>query len=532
MSIRAGGLTVVVAAFVLLCACSPSAGPGTKGVEATPPAALPDLSKLAASVQTQIRERHAALTALVGTRPGPVDLAHSYGEVGKLLMAAQFPDAPEAYLLEAQRQNPSDPRWPYYLAQFYRSRGESEKSLAQFARSSALDPDDVASQVWLGDTYLQLGQPDAAEPWFAKALARLPGSLSARFGLGRAALARNDYRTAVTQFEDVLTRDPKAAAVHYPLSLAYTALGDRTKADEHLRQRANYDILPADPLMVELETLLESPQTYETQGIRALEKEDWTGAASWFRKGLALAPENAALHQRLGAALSAVGDADAARQQFEEAVRLSPDQFLAHYSLGVMDQQVGRHDQAIARFSAALRAQPKYPQAELRLASSLRRTKRAREALSAYERALDDAPDLVEARLGYAMTLVHVGRFREARDRFDAARQAGGEVAPFTHGLARLLATAPDPAVRDGARAMTLVQELLQRGRTLDLGETMAMTLAELGEFGRAAAVQRDLITASTHAGLAPVTARLGANLSRYERRLPCRTPWTEDEMP
>lgn len=532
MSARARGLTVVVAAFVLLSACSPSPGPGTKGVLAPPPAALPDVSKLAASVQAQLQERHAALTALVATRPGPVELANSYGEMGKLLMAAQFPDAPEAYLLEAQRQNASDPRWPYYLAQLYRSRGQSEKSLAQFARSSALNPDDVASQVWLGDTYLQLGQPDAAEPRFAAALALQPSSVSARFGLGRAALARNDYRGAVVQFEDVLTRDPKAAAVHYPLSLAYAALGDRTKADEHLRQRANHEILPADPLMVELETLLESPQTYETQGIRALEKEDWTGAASWFRKGLGLAPENAALHQRLGAALGAMGDAGAARQQFEEAVRLAPDQFLAHYSLGVMEQQAGRHEAAIAKFSAALLAQPNYPQAQVRLASSLRRTRRAREALSAYERALADAPELVEARLGYAMTLVQLGRYREARDRFDAARKPGGEVAPFTHGLARLLATAPDAAVRDGARAMTLVQELLQRGRTLDLGETMAMTLAELGEFDRAAAVQRDLVTASRQAGLAPVTARLAANLSRYERRLPCRTPWTEDEMP
>ena len=531
MTTRGARLTIVFA-LVLHGACAPSGATSPAGGVVSPPGALPDMSKLAPSVQTQIRERHAALSALVATRPGPVDLANGYGELGKVLMAAQFPDAPEPYLLDAQRQNPSDHRWPYYLAQLYRSRGESEKALAQFARSSTLNPDDVASQVWLGDTYLQLGQPEAAEPRFAKALALQPSSVSARFGLGRAALARNDHRNAVAQFEDVLTRDPKAAAVHYPLSLAYSALGDQARADEHLRQRANYDILPADPLMVELETLLESPQTYETQGIRALEKEDWTGAAHWFRKGLALAPESAALHQRLGAALSALGDMGAARQQFEEAVRLSPDQFLAHYSLGVMDQQAGRHGAAIARFSAALLAQPKYPQAQVRLASSLRRTKRAREAVAAYDRALADAPDLAEARLGAALTLAQLGRYREARDRLDAAVKAGGEVAPLTHALARLLAAAPDAAVRDGARAMTLVQELLQRGRTLDLGETMAMTLAELGEFERAAAVQRDLITASRQAGLAPVTARLAANLSRYERRLPCRTPWTEDELP
>ena len=52
----------------------------------------------------------------------------------------------------------------------------------------------------------------------------------------------------------------------------------------------------------------------------------------------------------------------------------------------------------------------------------------------------------------------------------------------FPHGLARLLATSPDDHVRDGQRAMTLVQDLVKQGRTLELGETLAMALAELGQ--------------------------------------------------
>jgi hypothetical protein len=28
------------------------------------------------------------------------------------------------------------------------------------------------------------------------------------------------------------------------------------------------------------------------------------------------------------------------------------------------------------------------------------------------------------------------------------------------------------------------------------------------------------------------VTARLSENLALYERHLPCRTPWTDNEMP
>jgi len=102
----------------------------------------------------------------------------------------------------------------------------------------------------------------------------------------------------------------------------------------------------------------------------------------------------------------------------------------------------------------------------------------------------------------------------------------------FTHGLARLLAAAPDERVRDGTRAMTLVQGLLRQGRTLELGETMAMTLAELGQYEQAASVQRDLMTAAEKAGLTNVASRLAVNLKLYERHEPCRTPWTENEMP
>lgn len=534
MTIGRVGALGVLGALVLITAgaCASPPGAGGEHRPAPPAATLPDLAKLAPSVQTQIRDAHARLMTLVTGPASARERSQAYGEFGALLMAAQFPDAPEPFLQNAHALDDADFRWPYYLAQVYRLRGEAEKAVVEFEKASQRNPQDIASRVWLGELHLQLGQPDRAAPYFTQALGLQPASMSARFGLGRSALAMHDYTGAVAHFEDLLTRDATAVAAHYPLSLAYTALGQTAKADAHLKQRASRDILPADPLMVELDTVLESPQSYETRGIRSLEAKAWPEAVTWFEKGLALAPDNSALHQRLGAALSMTGDRAAARRQFDEAVRLSADQFLAHYSLGVMDQEDGRHDAAVERFRAALAARPAYVQARVRLAASLRRTRRAADALAEYRQAVADDARLVEAHVGYAMTLTQLGRSREARDYFDDARRAMPESNVLTHGLARLLATAPDGQVRDGARAMTMVETLVQQGRTLDLGETMAMTLAELGEFERAAAVQRDLLTAARQAGVAPVVARIERNLARYERRQPCRIPWTEQEWP
>ena len=372
---RGGALGVLVLVAAVACA----GGPGAGGENRPAPHAvtLPDLAKLAPSVQTQIRDAHARLMGLVTGQASARERSLAFGEVGTLLMAAQFADAPEPFLQNAHALDDTDVRWPYYLAQVYRLRGETERAVAEFDKVSERDPQDIASRVWLGELYLQLGQPDRAAPRFAQALALQPASISARFGLGRAALATHDYTAAATHFEDVLSRDPTAVAAHYPLSLAYTALGQTAKAAAHLQQRASRDILPADPLMVALDTMLESAQSYETRGIRSLEDNEGAAAVNWFQKGLALAPGNAALHHRLGAALSLTGDRPAARRHFEEAVRLSADQFLAHYSLGVMDQEDGRHDAAVERFRAALAARPTYVQARVRLAASLRRTRRA-----------------------------------------------------------------------------------------------------------------------------------------------------------
>lgn len=489
---------------------------------------------MAPSVQKQIREAQASLSAQSGNRQTSIaSLADAYGALGKLLTAADSPDAAEPCFLNARLLAPGDYRWPYYLAHQYRKRGDLDKAGTFFTQALDLHPDDVATLVWLGDVALAQGRADEAEPRFARALSLDPASLSARFGLGRAALAKQEYRRAAGYLEEVLRRDPDAAGAHYPLGLAYRGVGDLKKAEEQLRLRKNREILPADPLIVDLEELLESPQAYESRGIRALNKHQWPEAAALFRKGLELAPDSAALRHRLGTVMFMTGDAAGAQAQFEQVVRVAPDYFLAQYSLGVMLQDQGRHKEAIERFTAALRARPGYTEARLRLATSLRRVGRADESLQHYEPVLAESPNQTEARFGRAMALVQLGRYQDARDRLMADVKAYPEQTVFARGLARLLAAAPDDRVRDGDRAIALVGELLSKEqRTLDLGETMAMALAAAARYDEAVKVQRDLMRGVEQAGLRQVLPRLAANLALYEHGQPCRTPWPAGEIP
>ena len=58
------------------------------------------------------------------------------------------------------------------------------------------------------------------------------------------------------------------------------------------------------------------------------------------------------------------------------------------------------------------------------------------------------------------------------------------------------------------------------------------MALAELGQYAQAVQMQRNIMAAAEQAGFTGTRERLEKNLKLYERGAPCRTPFTEAEMP
>ena len=526
-----GGLTLIgVGAIAWLIVTS---GGCVSKENATPlrPVSLPDISRAADSVQQQLRARHAALTVKTENPNTPPDvLGNEYGEMGKLLMASEYRDAAEPCFLNAQTLMPADVRWPYYLAHLYRLRGELAKAATFFEMTLRLQPDNVAALVWLGGIYLARGRTEAAQPLLTKALTVRPQMTAALYGLGRVALARKDYAGAVKFLEAALAQDRLASSIHYPLATAYRELGDVAKAESHLRQRGQVDPVPPDPLMSELNGLLQSALAYERLGESALDKKEWQEAIGYFRKGVEIAPDNASVRQRLGTALYLSGDVEGAAQQFEEVVRRSPDFARGRYSLGVLMMSSGRERDAIEHLSAAVKNDPRYVEGRLRLAEVLRRGGRLQEALSQYEHVLALDPRAAEAQFGIAIALIRLGRYVDARDRLSEGIRAYPTQPAFARALARLLASAPDDRVRDSRQAMAMTQRLLEQQQTVDLAETMAMALADVGQYTQAATLQRQVMAAAGKAGHPDVVKQLAGNLARYDRGEACRTPLRVDD--
>jgi tetratricopeptide (TPR) repeat protein len=522
----------VAFAVALAVACSSGSNPRPEASRPElRPISLPDISRAAESVQQQIRERFAQLEADISQpAASSAELAAAYGEMGKLLTAAEFYDAAEICFVNAGTLASRDMQWPYLLGHLFRLRNDSARAATFFGQALELAPDHVPSLVWLAEMQLALNRPDAAEPLLVKAGSLDPSSGAASYALGRAALAKRDYMRAVTHLESALALAPHATRIHYQLALAYRGLGNNRKADEHLRLRGDGDLPPADPIMGELTGLLQNAAAHERRGVQAMNERLWAEAAEHLRKAIELAPNNAFTRLNLGTSLYLLGDPKAALEHYRAAVRLSPDLARAHVGIGVVMEAQRQDRQAIEAFAAAVKSDPGYVEARFSLANALRRTGRVRESLPHYEEILRLNPAVSQASFGYAMGLVRLERYQDARRRLEADVKIFPDQAGFAHALARLLAAAPDDRARDGTRALALVRPLLEQQRTLALAETMAMTLAELGRFNEAVAWQREALDMARRTDRTEMIARLEGNLRLYANGQPCRVPWTNDD--
>ena len=519
---RARVAAVLWCALVLSAACRP----------ALPDVVMPDVSSAAMPVQEKLRSEHQALTRTVADRnQSDGQLAAAYGSMGKLFLAAEFFGAARASFANAQTLAPDDMRWPYYLGHVFRSEHDAAQAAAAFERALALAPGDVPTLVWLADLRLAGGQPGAARQHLTKAQSLAAGEPAVLYGLGRVALDAQDYKQAVAYLEDALKLAPGASRLRYPLALAYRGLGDRARAESELRQRGETDLPPADALMAEVAGLLQNSAAFETRGAQAMADRQWPEAVANLRKAAELSPSDAFTRLNLGTSLYMTGDHAGALDSFRAAVQLSPKLAKAHFAIGVLMEVDGKDAEAIAAFTQAVASDAGYNEARLGLANALRRTGRPADALAHYEAILRADPGQSRAHFGHAIALVRLRRWAEARDRLEAGAKAFPEQPGFAHALARVLAASPQDGLRDGRRALAIMEDLSKtQPQTLPMAETTAMALAELGRFVEALEWQRSAIASATQGERGDLASKLAINLRLYQNRQPCRAPWSDDD--
>jgi tetratricopeptide (TPR) repeat protein len=456
-------IVCVVGSLALACACG-GPGDGSAETSAGPPSAeivLPEIEGMDPAIRDQLEQQHATLTELLRSDDVPDPrLAQAYGELGMLCHAYQLARTAEECYRSAASLAPEDFRWRYYLGHLLAHGGDPGQARVELEAAALLRPDYAPAQARLGEIYLELGKLDEAERAFAAAFQHDPGAASALAGLARVDHARGDHARAVERFERALRLQPGANSLQYPLAMAYRAIGDIQRAEKHLGLRGDVRPRLDDPVLETVLSAVTGKGVQIERGMAAARAGQAESAEGAFRAALETDPEDVQVRLHLGDVLSAQGKLEEALVQFRAAAeRAAPDDPRVRLRLGLVAARLGDDRAAIEHLQTAVSGHSRSVRANLALAKALQRVRDDAGALSSYRRVIELDPANGEARLGRALTLVRLGRHAAAKAAVEEDVLALPDEPAFSHVLARILAASPEDGVRDGPRALQIMEE-------------------------------------------------------------------------
>ncbi len=239
-----------------------------------------------------------------------------------------------------------------------------------------------------------------------------------------------------------------------------------------------------------------------------------------FEKLEKLDPDQTTARIELGKLLIETGNLVRAQQVYESLLRsdlVDDEKITVHNYLGMVFQRTRDQKSAIEHYQNSLQLDPKQDGARSNMAASMAVSGQFDEALAQYSQIIASDPGNEQPRLGYIAAAVLSKRYKEALSQLEDAHKSIPQSPNLTHLLARFLCAAPELDLRDGDRALHLVEDLIQKYKAPTILETYAMALAQAGRFEDAAAQQNAILSQMKQA-----PERLAINLSRYQAGQSC----------
>lgn len=483
------------------------------------------------AVAAQLDEAFRAVDRASGPQASRGGLGGAYGRLAQILLAYELPGI-EAALGNARALLPTDYRWPYYQALWSYRQGRLDEAIAGYAAALDLAPEDIPTRLHLAEAYLEADRGSEAEPHLAEAERQDPRYFWVHALWGRLEASRGQAREAVLRYERALQLDPKALMLYRPLAAAYRDLGETARADALEARSSSAPYQGRDPLLGELEALRVGQEVWLRQARELQIAGRLDEARTLVDRVLAESPALPEAHSRLAAILAAQGDHAGAEAAARKALDGQPSGTLgaeAWYQLGMAQYNQDRQAEAEASFKAGLQLDPNLIDAHGALATALRRTGRCAEALPHYRAILDQDARRVVVHLDLAVCLVAAGQNAAARGALEEAGQRFPQDLDVQLTLARLLAWAPEPAVRDAAQALKLAQAVAALRRRPDSLEALAMAQSAAGDGAAARTTQSEALSlAAADPAWEAWRPALAATLEAFQRGEQAPQPWPE----
>jgi tetratricopeptide (TPR) repeat protein len=479
---------------------------------------------------TETRERLAGLLAAADS--DAANLAVGYGKLAALYQLVNIKGAAALCWENARSLQPDEFRWSYYAGYLALKEGQTETALSRLQQATALKPDYAPLNLRMGQLWLDTDQLDKAQAALQAAAAEPGLRAAALYYLGQLDLLKRDYQAAVNHLTEALKLDPQASGVHYPLAQAYRHLGEEQLAREHMARfklkRPDAD----DPLVAELENVLQTSRKDFSSGLKAIGERDYKTAIEQFEKGLEVDPDNLAARVSYARALYLGGQSGAAEKQLTSVLAHDPQQELANFLLAVLYEGQGKSGQAAEGYRRILALDPKHQGACFFLGNLLFQAGDYQHAAQQYQAVLAANPDIPPARLLELVARQHAGQAdREIAAELEERIKSWPEQSELKYALARMRALSKDPAVRDAVAALTLANALAASQPSPSSIAVLALAAAADGQFDEAARVQQQLIDMFGWMATPQQAESLQKTLATYKQgAMPQQPVWPVDD--
>lgn len=217
-----------------------------------------------------------------------------------------------------------------------RHLGRNADAIRSFNRAIELAPEDGGPYLGLGDVYFYgTGEYQKAIDAYSKGLQYEPNNDVAAYNIGYADNDIGNYNDALSWLAKAIKLKPAYYDAYVETGYAYRKLQNQAQAIAAYQKALQLKPNGASALTGIGDVYFEIPKKYDT-------------AADYYRRGLAIQPDNASALYRLGYSYNDMGQYAQAIDVLDRSRRLKPEWVFTMNELGYSYKQLKRYDDAIA----------------------------------------------------------------------------------------------------------------------------------------------------------------------------------------
>ncbi|MEU9061082.1 tetratricopeptide repeat protein [Streptomyces sp. NPDC048430] len=294
-------------------------------------------------------------------------------------------------------------------AEAYRTAGDHERALADYALATDIDPEASRPHAGRGETYRLMGRHEEAVAACTRALELDPLDERTVGSRGDAYRSLGRHDEALADFARAIDLDPgyawafgSRARVHEALGCPEEAVADYTRAIE-INPRYAW-------------AFGSRAYVHQVQGRHAEALADYTRAVEVNPRYAWAFASRARVHHFMGHYEDALAD-------YARAVEIDPDYAWALTGRADTHEKLGRPEEALADYTRAVEADPRYEWALAGRGELYRQLGRYEEALADHSRAVEINPGYSLAILSRGMVFRRLGRYEDAAGDYSLAME-------------------------------------------------------------------------------------------------------------